>query len=106
MTRRTGVPSRPATRFALVALLATALLMAVAAGLRHRIVHAWPDAALAHACLAYDAATLAERLPAAAPLLAPAASLPRPQPCAAPVSHARPAAPPYLPRGPPVLALP
>ena len=106
MTRRTGVPSRPATRFALVALLATALLLAVAAGLRHRIVHAWPDAALAHACLAYDAATLAERLPAAAPLLAPAAALPRPQPLALPLSRARPAAPPYLPRGPPSLALP
>lgn len=105
MTRRTGVLSRPATRCALLALLATALLLAVAAGLRHRIVHATPDAALAHACLAYDAATLAEQLPVAPLLLATAAALPRPRPCAAPLSRARPAAPPYLPRGPPSLAL-
>lgn len=106
MTRRTGVPSRPAIRFALVALLAAALLMAVAAGLRHRIVHAGPDAAPAHACLAYDAATLAERLPAAPPLLARAPALPQPQAGAVPLSRACPARPPYFPRGPPACALP
>jgi hypothetical protein len=109
-TRRTGVPSRPAARAALIALLATALLLAVAAGLRHRIFHAWPeaarDAAPAHSCLAYDAATLAEHLPAAALALAPAPALARPQASAAQLPRGHSTAIARLPRGPPVFALP
>jgi len=108
--RRPRVPSRRAVRIALAALLAASLLTAVSAGLRHRIAHAWKesvrDVAPGHSCLAYDAATLAERLPAA-PLLLPQRQLP---PCplahAEPTAPGRPAAPSYLPRGPPAIALP
>ncbi|WP_090443321.1 hypothetical protein [Duganella sp. CF458] len=110
MTRRTGVPSRPAARTALIAMLTMALLLAAAAGLRHRILHAWPDAARdaapAHTCLAYDAATLAERLPAVASALAPATPLVRPQPCAMALPLGRRIAIARLPRGPPKPALP
>src|SRR5688572_10196381 len=89
MTRRTAVPSRSAAHaalIALIALLATALLLAAAAGLRHRIIHAWPamtvmaaggipylarnparerpqDQAPVHSCAAYEAATQADHLP-------------------------------------------
>lgn len=118
-TRRTCVPSRPAARAALIALLAMAMLLATAAGLRHRISHARPatagqaadDAAgnspaAAHSCLAYDAATLAERLPAAAPMRVPAATPARPRPSSAPLPHAHRKAIARLARGPPLLALP
>jgi hypothetical protein len=94
----------------LTALLAAALLLAVAAGLRHRIAHAWPDSArdgaAAHHCQAYDAATLAERLPAAPLAAPPSPPRARPQRDSAPAAPGRPASPPYLPRGPPPLALP
>jgi hypothetical protein len=110
MTRRTGVPSRPAARVALIALLAIALLLAMAAGLRHRILHAWPDTARdavpAHSCQAYDAATLAERLPAATLAFAPAPALARPQPLVAQLPRGHSAAIARLPRGPPVFILP
>ncbi len=110
MTRRTGVPSRPAARTALIALLSMALLLAIAAGLRHRIFHAWPEAARdtapAHSCLAYDAATLAERLPAAAMVLAAPPPLARPLPCAKVLPPGRRSTIASLPRGPPALALP
>ena len=107
---RTRAPSRRAIRIALTALLAAALLMAVSAGLRHRIAHAWKetvrDAAAAHSCLSYDAAALAQRLPAT-PLPLPQPQVPaRPQAYAQPASQASPAAPPYLSRGPPATALP
>lgn len=108
--RRTGVPSRPAARAALIALLATALLLAVAAGLRHRIFHAWPeaarDAAPAHSCQAYDAATLAERLPASAPVLVSPPAPARPLYAASPLPRGYRTAIARLPRGPPPLALP
>lgn len=108
--RRTRVTSRRAIHVALAALLAAALLTAVSAGLQHRIAHAWKknvrDVAHAHSCLAYDAATLAERLPAT-PVLLPQAQAPaRPLAHAEGASPGRPAAPPYLPRGPPAIALP
>ncbi|MGW8391350.1 hypothetical protein [Pseudoduganella sp. HUAS MS19] len=108
--RRIRVPSRRAVQIALTALLAAALLVAVSAGLRHRIAHTWKEAvrdvAPAHSCLAYDAATLAERLPAA-PHLLPLPQEPARAPAlAAPPSPGRPSAPPYLPRGPPAPALP
>lgn len=110
MTRRTGVPSRPVARAALFALLAAALLLAIAAGLRHRINHAWPnalrDAAPAHSCLAYDAATLAERLPTAAILPLPPAPPARAQAVATPASRTCPAPAHHLARGPPLFALP
>lgn len=109
-TRRTGVPSRPAARAALTALLAAALLLAMAAGLRHRIFHAWPeaarDAAPAHSCLAYDAAALAAPLPASALALAPAPGLAWPAPHATPLPRGHRTAIARLPRGPPTFALP
>ncbi|WP_426342124.1 hypothetical protein ACN9MZ_10730 [Pseudoduganella sp. S-14] len=108
--RRTRVPARRAIHIALAALLAAALLTAVSAGLHHRIAHASQEAgrdvAPTHSCLAYDAATLAERLPAT-PLLLPQAQAPaRPLAYAERASPGRRAAPPYLPRGPPANALP
>ncbi|MCE3263546.1 MAG: hypothetical protein K0R43_2625 [Pseudoduganella sp.] len=113
-TRGTRVPSRPLAHAALIALLATALLLAMAAGLRHRITHAWPatadaaapDPAPAHSCLAYDAATLAEPLPAALRAPPRPAAQARACACPAPLSRALSAPAHCRARGPPAAALP
>ena len=146
MPRRTGVPSRRAAHAALIVVLAMALQLAAAAGLRHRINHAWPavpqqagrgiaqavvphaarDAACdaddgarcaatrdasrepapAHACQAYDAATLAAHLPAAGPAPLPLAAPSPRQSCRAPPPRSLAPASHSLARGPPGRALP